>query len=92
MPVILPDFPLWMTPMSADAEHFDELCRLVEIRLRRVGVVDRRGIRADVDTQNVGTLARQPDRVRSPLPSSHSGDECNLALEISHDVHFSFAG
>ena len=65
-------------------ERFHLADGLVQVLTLRHLVADRPDLLADVDPDDVGTLLRHPDRVRTTLAASGAGDERNLTVELPH--------
>ena len=62
----------------------DELDRFCEFVWRRIRVIHRIDVVADVQRDDVGAVGCQPDRMCAALPTRGPGDEGDFAFEISH--------
>ena len=69
---------------DAPVQRLDRPHRLGELLRGAHLVAHRLQLGADVDRDDVGALLRQPDRVAPTLAAGGSGDEGDLALELSH--------
>src|SRR5260370_33481419 len=67
-------------------ELFDHRDRLVKIGPRGHRVRHVRHVGADVDADDVGALLGEADGVAAPLPTTHAGDEGDLAFKTSWHV------
>ena len=74
----------WLATIAA-ASCLDELDRLLEFRGRRVRVVHRVDVGADVQSDDVGAVTGESDRVGAALPARGAGDESDFAFQISHE-------
>src|SRR6202042_2173625 len=59
---------------------------LLQIRLGGVRVIHRRDVLADVQSDDVRTLAGETFGMATALPPSYTSDEGDLPIEISHVV------
>jgi hypothetical protein len=69
---------------DAPPQRFDLLNRLLQVLRSRHRIGHRVDLLAYVDGDDIGTLLSEPDRVATALTARGPGDECNLAVELSH--------